>query len=126
MAIPKQIALLKEKRSQNSKSKAEKVLNRPEDGLKSTLIQNLIKYARKKGFALPEGVISERNVVDFKCELSGEKKVFKCSFSCPFCATVIPVNFKSYWRSSNASSHLKGHMVRADVPILEIQNVAMD
>lgn len=123
LAIPKQITQLKEKRSQKLKAKGE--TNKSEDVLKTTLIRNLIKFAQKKGLVLPEGVISERNIVDFKCEHLGANKVFKCGFSCPFCATVIPVFFKSFWRSSNASSHLKDHINGADVQLMEIQEVAV-
>lgn len=96
-------------------TKAKVMKIRSDAQIKSMLIDSLNAYSIKLGVKLPVGIISEKNVINFTKEnqMEGEKegsKSYKCAFSCPFCAKVIPTAYKTYWRSSNVTKHIKHHI----------------
>lgn len=80
MNIPEQVKRIKSSKS-NSKPTPQQI---PDQDLKNQVINNLIKYMAKHGFELPEGILSERNILDFERTVNGFDA--KCRFSCPFCA----------------------------------------
>lgn len=110
LGIPAQIKKYRENRSKKSQL-AKNKSNMSEDVLKNSLIVGLEKYATKVGFSLPQGVFSDRNILNFRREMMAEKEVYKCTFSCPFCSKTTPVIYKLYWMSSNVTKHLKGHLL---------------
>lgn len=78
---------------------------------KKQLIASLSSYpAKKLGLNLGAGVISERNIHDYKVDLKGNQKIYSCVFSCPFCPAAIPVKRDPFWKSSNVTTHIKLHI----------------
>lgn len=90
LGIPAQIRKYNENRLEKSKLAKTKP-HMSEEILKNLLITSLEKYATKVGFPLPPGVISDRNILNFRQEMLAQKEFYKCTFSCPFCAKMIPV-----------------------------------
>lgn len=93
------------------RSKKSSVLTDQE--LKSDLIKKLMSsmgmYARKVGISMPNDMLSESNICDF--HRPNEKDfVCQCRFSCPFCHKSFQLEYKTFWRSSNAWKHLKCHL----------------
>lgn len=120
LGIVSQIAKMKPSASlkvpMKSKLKKKKVRSAAE--MKSWLVDKLKAYPAKCGVTLPAGVISEKNVIKFEAvsegiiendEQSGVQS-YKCLFSCPLCSKKIPVTYKNYWESSNATNHIKVHL----------------
>lgn len=106
LGIPHQIEEMK-----SAPKLARKRKERSLDELQNMLIAQLNRYPSKIGFDLPNGVISERNIVDLKWKKQADNSMtVDCGFSCPFCNKVTKVNFTNYWQSSNATKHLKSHV----------------
>lgn len=82
--------------------------SRTKEELIDLLINNLLKYSGKQGFQFPEGSISQLNIREVEGDV--EHGNIKCKFSCPFCPKIIPIKYKSFWESSNITSHLKSHI----------------
>lgn len=78
-----------------------------EQELKTMLVSSLDTYAQKQG--LPAGIITYRNIVDFKSEQLDNGIVYKCGVSCAFCPKVSAVLYRGYWMKSNATKHIKEH-----------------
>lgn len=78
-----------------------------EQELKTVLVRSLDMYAQKQG--LPAGIITLRNIVNFKSEKLDNETVYKCGMSCVFCSKVSAVSYKGYWMKSNATKHIKEH-----------------
>lgn len=112
--IPEQIVQLKH--GQNNKSRAKPSSSQPnaktftESEVKSRLVTNLLTFTVKNGFPSSDAAISELNIRDFRCCAEEEDSIYKCKFSCPFCPKVFPIRFKTYWTSSNVTTHLKKHI----------------
>lgn len=101
------------KRMKNEEFMAQKRAPKPkkfqsENALKCSLVCRLAKYSTKLGFPMPDGVISERNIRDFKH--NNVNKTYRCVFSCPFCDKTIPIIYKTFWMTSNATTHVKFHV----------------
>lgn len=108
LAIPAQIEKIK---AQGKKKVERKRKPRTIEGLKKMLIAQLNSYPSKIGFNLPNGVISDLNIVNVAYEQqSDDCFVVDCGFSCPFCDKVTKVTFKKFWWSTNATKHLKKHV----------------
>lgn len=103
--------LLKLKPSACSK-KSDKVCSDQE--VKSGLTKQLSNFTVKIGFNLPEDSISESNILYFVRGSEQDAYLYKCKFSCPFCDKVIPLQYKTFWTSSNVTTHLKSHMIAAE------------
>lgn len=84
--------------------------NRTANEIKFQLIRNLVAFLAKIGSHYPDDTISEANIHDFGRDTDDEGKIiFRCYFSCPFCSKTIPITYKKFWMSSNATGHLKLH-----------------
>lgn len=107
LGIPRRIEEIESQKSRTRKRKL-----RTLDDLQAMLIAQLNAYPAKIGFVLPEPIVTERNLVNVNCEKQADDSlVVDCGFSCPFCAKVSNVKFKKYWWTSNATRHLKMHVV---------------
>lgn len=108
LAIPAQIDKM---HSQGKKKVVRKRKTRTTEELQKMLIAQLNSYPSKIGFNLPNGVISELNIVNVVWEKQDDDSLtMDCGFSCPFCDKVTKVTFKNFWWSSNATKHLKKHV----------------
>lgn len=83
---------------------------RSDDDIIQNLVSNMLKFAEKLNFPLDAEIISAKNVNDFKHGTMSDDFVYKCRFSCPFCSTVFPLKYKTFWMSSNLTKHLKKHI----------------
>lgn len=107
--IPRQIKDMSEQKKKQKPGRKPK--ERSLDTLLMMLISQLSMYPSKVGFNLPNGIISERNIVFTEYEQQDDNAiVVHCGFSCPFCKKVTKITFKNYWWVSNAKKHLKTHI----------------
>lgn len=88
--------------------KRNRVLDRTADEVKSILIESLRAFLKKH--KVPEQIITARNIVNFKEEAEGDRKTYRCEFSCLFCSKRIAVLYKKFWMNSNVTKHLKDHV----------------
>lgn len=108
--IPRQIDQMQSKKMERSLGRNRKKRSVAE--LQKMLIAQLNGYSSKAGYKLPEDVISELNIVNVQSdEQSDGSLIVKCDFTCPFCTKHIKVSFKNFWWASNATKHLKTHVV---------------
>lgn len=110
IAIPEQIAKMKENRENKKQKQKTNKKPKSEDELKRKLIHILSLYPERAGIKLPDSTISDKNIIDFKSESQNDVNVLKCNFSCPFCGKIIAVMHKVHWMTSNATKHLKLHI----------------
>lgn len=115
LEIPTQISRMKESQSGANK-KPLKSTNKSENELKQELVKSLSNYYAKLSLPSPTVVISFRSINDFICDEQNEKKIYKCNFSCPFCSKVVPITYKNFWMTSNATKHLKSHASGEMIP----------
>lgn len=93
--------------------------NHAADGLTTKLISNLMTYMKKNNFALPDGLMSSKNIRDFERGAEVDDFVCECRFVCPFCPKNFPITYRKFWMSSNLTKHLKNHI---DIENLNVQN----
>lgn len=86
--------------------------------LKQKLVELMIATSRRGNFQLPEGTITDANIIEFERFPEDDENVCTCKFSCPFCSKLTKLIFKTYWMSSNATKHLKSH-IQSNLPIME-------
>lgn len=118
LGIPEQIIKMKSvhvekpKKKSNELSAASLILKKSQSDkqLKSSLIDNLMKYSGKVGYKFPDGLLSEDNLKKFERGSVEDNFVCKCHFSCPFCSRILPAIYKHFWMSSNITQHLKIHI----------------
>lgn len=114
LTLPSKVAEMKEAMKKDGKAKNNPVTNKEanitEEDAKLHLITKLQIYMNKLGFDLPkEDSISESNILEFARGTVNDDFVFKCKFSCLFCTKVVPLQYKTFWTSSNVTTHLKSH-----------------
>lgn len=111
LGIKSQIIKMKESRSQKrraTKSGAPMPKRvKSVDELKEMVVDSLDKFSQKIGF--PKNLISNINIVDFKEQLVEGQTIYKCGYSCVFCDKIIPMLYKNYWQTSNATGHIRTH-----------------
>lgn len=118
LGIKNQIQKFKEHRSQNpnaaKKTSLKKNLakERSADELKSVLVKSLQAYLAKH--ALQTDILSARNIINFEEKMHGDRKTYRCEFSCLFCHKVIPVLYNTFWMNSNVTKHLRGHIAEGN------------
>lgn len=118
LSLPNQIEELQmckglktNKRANKKTKKGTKQRSRySDDELKQKLVNLLVAASRRGQFQLPEGTISDANIIEFKRYPKTDENVCECKFSCPFCPKNVKVVFKTFWMSSNATKHLKCHI----------------
>lgn len=97
---------------------AKRIMERSGNDIQHALIKALDKYVT--GLRLPAGIITERNIHDFKSETKGEKTEHSCVFSCVFCKKKFSIKYKGCWMKSNVTKHIKAHVKKADFKIEEV------
>lgn len=112
LGIPKRI---KDMETSKKKSKVSLKVNQKnfqltDSQLKEKLITALLNYSGKVGYQFPDKSISELNISDFERGSEESGFICKCRFTCSFCPKVIPLVYKSFWMSSNVTTHLKQHI----------------
>ncbi|XP_031627111.1 uncharacterized protein LOC116350098 [Contarinia nasturtii] len=114
LAIPKQIEEMATGSHTQSNARStgtnKKETNQSDEDLVENLISNLMAFMEKCEFPLPVGMISTNNIRNFHRGTDNDSFVCKCRFACPFCEKTIPITFKKFWMSSNATTHLKTHV----------------
>lgn len=108
LSLPGDIKELEAKKSNSKKTK--KKFSSDEDA-KMMLIKNLRAVSAKSGITLPQNVLTEVNLIDFERGSEESNFIYKCRFSCPFCNKTFGVIYKKFWMSSNATKHLKTHLL---------------
>lgn len=115
LEIPNQIRAYQNRKSgrkeHGKEPSTEHVTKQLMEQLQAKLIKNLLNYTKEQGkktnIDIPDCLITEANINDLKRELD----VIKCKFSCPFCSKTFSVTYKKFWMSSNATKHLKEHLL---------------
>lgn len=74
------------------------------------LLTNLKAVPGKAGFKRASTIISEKNIIEFKRVDEGEI-AYRCRFCCPVCPKTFGLCYKIFWMSSNATKHLKKHIL---------------
>lgn len=119
LAIPSLLPQMKGSISPYSLKRNKKTLS--DDELKNKLISNLLHYAENIGLEIEDGKITHVNIHNFQRSANENDFLCKCGFICPFCAKVFKLTYKTYWGSSNVTTHFKEHMQTfeqiADLPI---------
>lgn len=108
LGIRSQINKMKENQIEKKRTRVSKPkqVRSPEE-LKEKLIKSLDAASVKMGF--PAKLISERNIVDFNGKLVNGEQIYKCGFSCVFCSRIVPITYKTYWQTTNATNHFRTH-----------------
>lgn len=91
----------------DSNRRSKKTLS--DDELKKKLIENLLNYAENISLSIPIGILSDVNIVEFRRDINEDDFVCNCRFICPLCSKVFKLQYKTYWRSSNVTTHFKDH-----------------
>lgn len=86
---------------------------RSQEELKTSLIKALNTFFGK--YSLPNNIFTERNILDFQTTVENEMDVHKCRISCVFCPKKYNAIYKGYWMTSNATKHLKNHILSGTV-----------
>lgn len=110
LAIPNQIQQMKIKPKMQRQMKS--ALS--DDELKTKLVTKLILHAEKIGIELPDGSITDLNVIEFERGSDADKWLCKCRFVCPVCAAVMAVKYETHWKSGNLTSHFNAHINEGD------------
>lgn len=83
------------------------------DQLKSLLIRKLMEYIVNVGphCGFEEDTISDANIHNLESFNIDNQDIWKCKFSCPFCSSSYTLIYKKHWERSNATKHLKKHIM---------------
>lgn len=102
---------IKEMKELNAAKKRDKKHLLPDNLIFENLLTNLKAVAGKAGYKKAETIVSEANLHDFK-RVSDESDIaYRCWFRCPVCPKTFGLIYKKFWMSSNATTHLKKHIL---------------
>lgn len=101
---------IKEMRELNVAKKRAKKQMIPDDVMFEHLLAKFKAVPAKAGFKKAENIISEKNITEFERVDEGEID-YRCRFRCPVCPKTFSLIYKKFWQSSNATKHLKMHIL---------------